>query len=65
METTILPIAGEAPKELVELISGGQPVLLVRDGQPVAVVLDVESYEEAEVALEDSHLPHTPSLRHN
>jgi len=50
METTILPVAGEASDSLVELISGGQPVVLVRDGRPVAVVLDVDSYEEAEVA---------------
>jgi hypothetical protein len=31
--------------------SGGQPLVLVRTGRPVAVVLDVESYEEAEVAV--------------
>ena len=42
--------SGEASESLVELIPGGQPVVLVRDGKPVAVVLDVDSYEEAEVA---------------
>lgn len=52
MENTIvLPVAGEAPEALVTLISGGQPVVLVRNGRPVAVVMDVDSYEEAEVAL--------------
>jgi PHD/YefM family antitoxin component YafN of YafNO toxin-antitoxin module len=49
--TTILPVVGESSDSLLELISRGQPVLLVRDGQPVAVVLDVDSYEEAEVAV--------------
>jgi PHD/YefM family antitoxin component YafN of YafNO toxin-antitoxin module len=36
---------------LVTLISGGQPVIFVRNGRPVAVVIDVDSYEEAEVVL--------------
>jgi hypothetical protein len=40
-----------APEALVTLISGGQPVIFVRNGRPVAVVIDVDSYEEAEVAL--------------
>lgn len=39
------------PGALVTLISGGQPVIFVRNGRPVAVVIDVDSYEEAEVAL--------------
>lgn len=47
----VLPVAGEASADLVTLISGGQPVLLVRNGRPVAVVIDVDSYEEAEEAL--------------
>ena len=47
-ETLLLPIAGEAPEALVTLISGGQPVLLVRNGRPVAVVIDLDSYQEAE-----------------
>jgi PHD/YefM family antitoxin component YafN of YafNO toxin-antitoxin module len=51
MTSTILPVAGEASDSLVSLISGGQPVLLVRNGRPVAVVIDVDSYEEAEAAM--------------
>ena len=47
-ETLLLPIAGEAPDALVTLISGGQPVLLVSNGRPVAVVIDLDSYQEAE-----------------
>jgi prevent-host-death family protein len=54
MESAILPVAGEASDELCEFIAGGQPVVLVRDGKPVAVVLDVESYEEAEAAVSTS-----------
>jgi PHD/YefM family antitoxin component YafN of YafNO toxin-antitoxin module len=51
MTSTILPVAGKASDSLVSLISGGQPVLLVRNGRPVAVVMDVDSYEEAEAAV--------------
>ena len=49
--TIVLPVAGEASESLVTLISGGQPVLLVRNGRPVAVVIDVDSYTEVEDAL--------------
>jgi len=40
-----------APEALATLISGRQPVIFVRNGRPVTVVMDVDSYEEAEVAL--------------
>jgi hypothetical protein len=36
--------------EVCELISGAQPVLLLRHGRPAAVVMDVASFEAAEVA---------------
>jgi PHD/YefM family antitoxin component YafN of YafNO toxin-antitoxin module len=52
--TLILPVAGEASDALFTLISGGQPVVLVRNGRPVAVVMDVDSYEESEEALASS-----------
>jgi hypothetical protein len=53
MKSTILPVAGEASDLLQELISGGQPVVLVDpSGRAVAVVLDVESYGEVEAAAE-------------
>lgn len=52
MTSTMLPVAGVASDLLQDLISGGQPVVLVDpSGRPVAVVLDVESYEEAEEAV--------------
>jgi hypothetical protein len=53
MTSTILPVAGVASDQLQQLISGGQPVVLVDpSGRAVAVVLDVESYEVAEEAAE-------------
>lgn len=47
-----LPILGEASPALWEAASGGQPVVLTRDGAPALVVLDVDSYREAELAAE-------------
>ena len=47
-----LPIVGEAPPALWEAASGGQPVVLTRDGAPALVVLDVDSYREAELAAQ-------------
>jgi hypothetical protein len=47
-----LPILGEAPPALWEAARGGQPVVLTRDGAPALVVLDVDSYREAELAAE-------------
>jgi len=37
-------------EEVCEFITGAQPVLLLRHGRPAAVVLDIDSYEAAEVA---------------
>lgn len=47
-----LPILGEAPPALWEAACGGQPVVLTRDGAPALVVLDLDSYREAELAAE-------------
>src|SRR5689334_289176 len=48
MQVTGLPVVGEAPQDLIDLVSGGQPVLLLgHDGEPVAVVVDYDSYQEA------------------
>jgi hypothetical protein len=53
METTVLPVVGEAPQDLIDLVSGGQPVVLLgHDGEPVAVVLDFDSYQESESLVE-------------
>jgi hypothetical protein len=51
VETTILPFADEASNWLLGVIPGSQAVALLRDGRPVAVVLDIDSYEEAEQAV--------------
>lgn len=47
-----LPVLGEAPLALWEAARGGQPVLLTREGAPALVVLDVDSYREAQLAAE-------------
>lgn len=49
-----LPILGEAPTVLWEAARGGQPVVLTRDGAPALVVLDVDSYREAELTAQDA-----------
>ena len=47
---------GEVSDTVVALIAGGQPVVLVRYGPPIAVVLDVDSYADAEPAAAGEHL---------
>jgi hypothetical protein len=47
-----LPVLGEAPAALWEAVCGGQPVVLTRGGSPALVVLDLDSYREAELAAE-------------
>jgi PHD/YefM family antitoxin component YafN of YafNO toxin-antitoxin module len=49
-----LPVLGEALPALWEAACGGQPVLLTRDGAPALVVLDLDSYREAELAVEEA-----------
>jgi PHD/YefM family antitoxin component YafN of YafNO toxin-antitoxin module len=46
-----LPVVGECSPELAERIAEGQPVVLTMEGRPVAVVIDVESWAEAELVL--------------
>jgi hypothetical protein len=48
----LLPVLGEAPRALWEAARGGQPVVLTRDGAPALVVIDLDSYREAELAAE-------------
>jgi prevent-host-death family protein len=50
----LLPVFGEASAALWEAVAGGQPVVLTRDGSPAAVVLDLDSYREAELAVEET-----------
>ena len=43
-----LPIAGEISEATWDQVAEGQPVLLLRNGRPAAVIVDLESWEEAE-----------------
>jgi hypothetical protein len=54
-QPSLIPV-GEASDTVVALISGGQPVVLVRYGRPIVVVLDVDSYVDAEPAVAGEHL---------
>ena len=45
-----LPVAGEIAEATWDQIAEGQPVLLLRNGRPAAVIVDLESWEEAELA---------------
>jgi PHD/YefM family antitoxin component YafN of YafNO toxin-antitoxin module len=45
-----LPIAGEIGDATWDQIAEGQPVVLMRNGRPAAVIIDLESWEEAELA---------------
>jgi PHD/YefM family antitoxin component YafN of YafNO toxin-antitoxin module len=45
------PVVGEISETAWDQVAEGQPVLLLRNGRPVAVIVDLESWEEAEVAV--------------
>ncbi|MGO9206586.1 MAG: type II toxin-antitoxin system prevent-host-death family antitoxin [Candidatus Limnocylindrales bacterium] len=44
------PVAGEITEDTWDQVAEGQPVLLLRNGRPAAVIVDLESWEEAEEA---------------
>jgi len=44
------PIAGEISEAAWDQVAEGQPALLLRNGRPAAVIVDLESWEEAELA---------------
>lgn len=44
---TPAPVVEEISEPVWDQVAEGQPVLLVRDGIPAAVVVDVESWQEA------------------
>jgi prevent-host-death family protein len=50
----LLPRLGEASDELIRAVAGGQPGVLTRHGRPAVVVLDLDSYREAELAAEEA-----------
>jgi PHD/YefM family antitoxin component YafN of YafNO toxin-antitoxin module len=47
--TALLPIAGEISEDTWDQVAEGQPVLLLRDGRPAAVIVDLDSWKEAEL----------------
>jgi hypothetical protein len=47
------PVAEEISEITWRQIADGQPVLLLRGGRPAAVIVDLESWEEAELAISD------------
>ncbi len=48
MESTVLSVSEEAARTLRELTSGGQPVIVTDlESDAVAVILDLDSYQEA------------------
>jgi PHD/YefM family antitoxin component YafN of YafNO toxin-antitoxin module len=46
----LLPVAGEISETAWDQVAEGQPVLLLRNERPAAVIVDLESWEEAELA---------------
>ena len=46
-----MPVVGEITETTWNQVAEGQPVLLVRNGRPAAVIVDLESWEEAEFAV--------------
>ena len=55
-QTPVLPfpVVGEITETTWNQLAEGQPVLLVRNGRPAAVIVDLESWEEAELAATQS-----------
>jgi hypothetical protein len=45
-----LPVAGEISESTWDQIAEGQPVVLLRNGRPATVIVDLDSWEEAELA---------------
>jgi prevent-host-death family protein len=50
----LLPRLGEASEEMIRAVAGGQPAVLTHHGRPAVVVLDLDSYREAELAAEEA-----------
>ena len=46
------PVAGEITEGTWSQVAEGQPVLLLHNGRPAAVIVDLDSWQEAEVAAQ-------------
>ena len=51
------PVAGEITEATWDQVAEGQPVLLLRHGRPAAVIVDLESWAEAEACPEAEPVP--------
>lgn len=49
--TLPFPVVGEISDDTLGQIAEGQPVLLLHHGRPAAVLVDLDSWEEAELAV--------------
>lgn len=49
-----MPVVGEITEATWSQVAEGQPVLLVRNGRPAAVIVDFDSWVEAELAATQS-----------
>lgn len=52
-----LPVVGEITEATWDQVAEGQPVLLLRNGRPAAVIVDLESWAEAEACAEAEPAP--------
>jgi PHD/YefM family antitoxin component YafN of YafNO toxin-antitoxin module len=50
--TLSLPVVGEISESTWDQVAEGQPVLLLRNGRTAAVIVDLESWAEAEACDE-------------
>ncbi|MGH9068692.1 MAG: type II toxin-antitoxin system prevent-host-death family antitoxin [Acidimicrobiales bacterium] len=57
-----LPVAGELSEVLAQAIACGQPLVLTWRGRPAGVLVDLESYLEAEDALSQPGSPATAAV---
>lgn len=48
------PVVGEITDDTWDQVAEGQPVLLVRNGRPAAMIVDLDSWEESELAATQS-----------
>lgn len=46
------PVVGEISDAIWDQVAGGQPMLLLHHGRPAAVIVDLDSWEEAEAATQ-------------
>jgi PHD/YefM family antitoxin component YafN of YafNO toxin-antitoxin module len=53
------PVVGEISETTWDQVAEGQPVLLLHNGRPAAVIVDLESWPEAETCHDGEAAPQT------